>query len=170
MTGQPRPGHPGWTEPEKWYAQLATQYAATGALLTDPDGQVLLVKPNYREHWTLPGGMVDHGEAPEQALRRELKEELGLDLAVGRLLVIDWAPAYALRPRPIAYFLFDAGVLDPGMVIRLQEAELDEYTYVSPGQVPARAASYTTARVPAALSAREAGTTIYLPQQARPGI
>jgi 8-oxo-dGTP diphosphatase len=168
MTGQPRPRQAGWTEPEQWYAQLATQYAAAGALLTDPDGHVLLVKPNYREHWTLPGGMVDHGETPEQALRRELKEELGLELAVGRLLVIDWAPAYARRPRPIAYFLFDAGVLDPGMVIRLQEAELDEYAYVSPGQVAARVAPYTAARIPAALSARAAGTAIYLPQQARP--
>jgi ADP-ribose pyrophosphatase YjhB (NUDIX family) len=169
MTGQPRPGQPGWTEPEQWYAQLATQYAAAGALLTDPDGKILLVKPNYREYWTLPGGMVDHGETPEQALHRELKEELGLDLAVGPLLVIDWAPAYAQRPRPIVYFLFDAGVLDPGTDIRLQEAELDEYAYVAPGQVAARAASYTAARLPAALSARATGTTLYLPQQARPG-
>jgi hypothetical protein len=32
-----------------------------------------------------------------------------------------------------------------------------------------RVASYTAARVPAALSARASGTTIYLPQQARPG-
>ena len=169
MTGQPRPGQPDWIEPEQWYAQLATQYAAAGALLTDPAGQVLLVKPNYREYWTLPGGMVDHGETPEQALRRELKEELGLDLAVGRLLVIDWAPAYSRRPRPIAYFLFDAGVLDSGTAIRLQEAELDEYAYVAPGRVAAEVASYTAARVPAALSARATGTTIYLPQQARSG-
>jgi ADP-ribose pyrophosphatase YjhB (NUDIX family) len=169
MTGQPRPGQLGWIEPEQWYAQLATQYAAAGALFTDPDGKVLLVKPNYREYWTLPGGMVDHGETPEHALRRELKEELGLDLAVGRLLVIDWASAYARRPRPIVYFLFDAGVLDPGTDIRLQEAELDEYAYVAPGQVAARVASYTAARVPAALSARATGTTLYLPQQARPG-
>jgi 8-oxo-dGTP diphosphatase len=136
MTGQPRPGQPGWIEPEQWYARLATQYAAAGALLTDPAGQVLLVKPNYREYWTLPGGMVDHGETPDQALRRELKEELGLDLVVGRLLVIDWAPAYAQRPRPIAYFLFDAGVLNPGTAIRLQEAELDEYAYVSLDRLP----------------------------------
>ncbi len=31
--------------------------------------------------WGLPGGFIDHGESPENAVRRELKEETGIDLA-----------------------------------------------------------------------------------------
>lgn len=153
-----------YVEPEQWYAQLATHYAAAGALLTDPDGNVLLVKPYYRDHWSLPGGMVDHGETPEAACAREITEELGLDLPVGRLLVIDWAPAFARRPRPITYFLFDAGVLGRTRTIQLQEAELDQYAFISPGQAATRVASYSAARITAALAAREAGATTYLPQ------
>lgn len=153
-----------YVEPEQWYAQLATHYAAAGALITDADGNVLLVKPYYRDHWSLPGGMVDHGETPETACAREITEELGLELPVGRLLVIDWAPATARRPRPITYFLFDVGVLYCGEVIRLQEAELDQYAFLSPGQAATRVASYTAARIRAAFAAREAGATTYLPQ------
>jgi 8-oxo-dGTP diphosphatase len=35
----------------------------------------------YPNHWTLPGGRVETGESPEQALVREVKEELGIKLA-----------------------------------------------------------------------------------------
>lgn len=153
-------------EPELWYAQLPTTYAAAGALINDHAGNVLLVKPNYRDHWTLPGGIVDHNEPPEAACAREITEELGIDLLVGRLLVIDWAPAYGRRPRPITYFLFDGGVFDGKTGITLQLAELDEYAFVDPDRVGVHADSHTTARIPAALTARANSTTIYLPEQA----
>ncbi|MFE9188253.1 hypothetical protein ACFYL6_01455 [Micromonospora sp. NPDC007208] len=48
-----------WTEPATWYANLASFYAAAAAFITDPAGDVLLVKPTYRDHWAFPGGYVD---------------------------------------------------------------------------------------------------------------
>ena len=44
-------------EPGAWFASLPTVYVAAGALITDPGGQVLLVKPNYRDHWAMPGDL-----------------------------------------------------------------------------------------------------------------
>lgn len=81
-----------WTEPATWYANLASFYAAAAAFITDPDGNVLLVKPTYRDHWAFPGGYVDDGEYPHDACAREIQEELGISVVVGDLLVVDWAP------------------------------------------------------------------------------
>ncbi|GAY20093.1 NUDIX domain-containing protein [Sphingobium fuliginis] len=52
------------------------------ALVINDGGDVLLVRPHgYREgEWTLAGGGVEDGESPVAAMRRELAEELGIDL------------------------------------------------------------------------------------------
>lgn len=44
------------------------------------DGQVLLVKHSYQDHWFLPGGGVKRGETLEQAVRREAFEECGAEI------------------------------------------------------------------------------------------
>lgn len=54
------------------------------------DSAVLLTRLSGRTHhaglWTLPGGGIDHGEPPAEALAREVTEECGIDCEVGRLL------------------------------------------------------------------------------------
>ena len=48
------------------------------AVVLGPDGRLLLVKHTYDKYWYLPGGAMKRGEAAEAALRREVKEELGI--------------------------------------------------------------------------------------------
>ena len=58
-------------------------------------GRVLAVRQSYRKHSSLPGGGVRRGEEPREAARRELREELGLevrpdDFALAREMVVEW--------------------------------------------------------------------------------
>lgn len=48
------------------------------AIILNSDEQVLLVKHSYLRGWYLPGGKVDKGETLQEAIKRELKEELAL--------------------------------------------------------------------------------------------
>jgi ADP-ribose pyrophosphatase YjhB (NUDIX family) len=57
------------------------------AFVFAPDGRLLLVKHTYDRYWYLPGGGRKESEKPEQALARELHEELGIrEARIERLL------------------------------------------------------------------------------------
>ncbi|MEU8523611.1 NUDIX hydrolase [Streptomyces sp. NPDC048577] len=126
----------------------AAQYAASrhaawlgaAAIITDEVGRVLLVHPTYRDDgtWLLPGGVVEPGEHPHLTCRREITEELGLDLSLPAVLAVhslsarhpDRQPGTAC-PGEIR-FVFDGGTLRPDQVeaIRLPPEELSEYAFL----------------------------------------
>src|SRR5699024_2309358 len=77
----------------------------------DEHGHLVIEKPNYRDHWLLPGGGVDAGEDARQCAQREAFEELGLHVEEGRLLSVDWLPSSAVHSAPMGeHCLFDTGV------------------------------------------------------------
>jgi 8-oxo-dGTP pyrophosphatase MutT (NUDIX family) len=105
--------------------------------------------------------MVEHDEPPELGCARELKEELGLDLPVGPLLVVQWIPADDDRPRPMVNFVFDGGTLDTPESIRLQEEELDDHGFFPVEEALTLLSPTVADRVPAALTARATNTVVY---------
>ncbi|MET7699007.1 NUDIX hydrolase [Streptomyces sp. NPDC005485] len=116
-----------------YIAGLPRVLVGAAALFRAADDRVLLVEPNYREGWVLPGGTVesDDGETPRQGARRETVEEIGLDVEPGRLLAVDWVPG-TTRP-PLVAYLYDGGVLADSDFesIRLQEEELLSWRLVA---------------------------------------
>ena len=60
-----------------------------GAVIRDASGRLLLVRRGHEPSsglWSLPGGRVEPGESAAAAAAREVREETGLDVAVGPLL------------------------------------------------------------------------------------
>ncbi len=156
----------GFVDADTWYSGLPGVVAAAGALITDPDGRVLLVKPNYRELWSLPGGICEFGEPPQDGCRREVAEEVGLDISPGRLLVADWTQPYGTDARPVMHFIFDGGGLGDGTRIVLQMEELDDFRFTARDELDAHLAPSGLARVTGALRALAGGLTIFLPHEA----
>src|SRR5260370_6305925 len=154
MPADPPVARPAFIDHDIWFAQLPGVVVAAGALITDPAGRVLLVKPNYRDYWTLPGGICEHGEPPHAGCAREVAEEIGLELGVGGLLAIDWSQPYGPDARPIMHFVFDAGTLDDGSGIVLQREELDDFRFTDPAEVSGYLAPYGVRRGSAAPAAR----------------
>jgi 8-oxo-dGTP diphosphatase len=77
-------------DPDAWRAYLAEGDATqprkrvgVDMLIRDERGRLLWVDPKYKSDWDLPGGMSEANEEPADTARRELKEELGLDIRRG---------------------------------------------------------------------------------------
>lgn len=153
-------------DPQQWFASLPTVFASAGLLLTDVHDRVLLVKPNYRPLWSLPGGIIEHGEPPHEAARREVHEELGLRIDTGPLLVVSWLPPNEERPRSMVHFLFDGGTISDGTPLRLQADELDDAAFFPWEEAVTMLPAATAPRLPAARRARKDHRPVYLPIEA----
>lgn len=62
--------------------------ASVGVIITNSDGKILLLEHILRpgSGWGIPGGFIEHGEQPEQAAHRELREETGIQLENVKML------------------------------------------------------------------------------------
>lgn len=74
-----------------WRWRQARFSAGVAGVVFNAAGQVLLVEHVFHPHapWGLPGGWVDRREEPAEALRREMQEEMELDVVVGPVLLVE---------------------------------------------------------------------------------
>ncbi len=56
--------------------------------LLERDGRLLMLRQPHRVGWSLPGGLLDRGESAADAVAREVREELGVDVEVGRPVTV----------------------------------------------------------------------------------
>jgi 8-oxo-dGTP diphosphatase len=141
-------------------ATFATPRIAAGALFADGD-RILLVRKTYGNGWDIPGGYAEVGESPAAACQRELKEELGIQRDMRRLLIIDWAPHIDEGDKIL--YIFDCGELGADEDrIQLQSDELDRWEWVSVRQLPDYVIPRLVRRLTSAYHAYSAGAPIYL--------
>ncbi|KJK54983.1 NUDIX domain-containing protein [Saccharothrix sp. ST-888] len=154
-----------WLPEHEWLASLVRAYVGSSVLLTDPDGNVLLLKASYRDSWLYPGGVIDQGESPEQCAARELREETGLSIQSLRLVVVEWRdplPEQGQQAHPAVQFMFDGGTVSAGSVIHPQAEEVAEYGFFSVPRALELLHPHAVPRLVHALRARRDGGTALL--------
>jgi mutator protein MutT len=92
--------------------------ARAGALIVH-EGRVLLIerRREAETYYLFPGGGIEAGETAEQALVRELREELGLSIVPGRLIA-------AVTYKDSVQYYYVASLVGDGMSFRGDEAEV----------------------------------------------
>lgn len=64
-----------------------THIVSVGGLIENNEGKILMIK-NPDRGWEIPGGQVEVGETLTDALKREIKEESGIDIEIGNLTAV----------------------------------------------------------------------------------
>lgn len=111
----------------EYLASLPTKRSGAGVILRNKQGEILLVKPSYKDHWSLPGGTVDANESPVTTCVRETKEELGIDILPKSLLSVH----YGKNEGEFYQFIFDGGVLPEDIKITVDGDEILEAKFVA---------------------------------------
>ena len=146
-----------------YYKNLPKKRMGSGALFFNSEGKVLIVKPTYKDHWEIPGGVTDENESPWNTCVREIKEELGLEISGSKLLSIDYISNIDGKGERLM-FIYDGGILNDSDIqnISLQEKELSEYRFVTSEEAIELLGEMLRKRVPNSMIAKNRGTTFYL--------
>lgn len=105
-----------------------------GALIVNEEGKILLVKSHkWFDKFTLPGGHVEVGETIVEAVKREVKEEVGLDVEVGHMLLMQEAIFVPEFYKKRHFIFIDFACRSKGEQVKLDQDELQDYVWVYPG-------------------------------------
>ena len=157
-------------DPEAWRAYLAEGNAkqarkrvGADVILRDGAGRILLVDPRYKPDWDVPGGMAEANEAPHEAARREIREELGIDLNVSDLLCVEWVPPHGPWDDSLM-FIFDGGELSQEQIagLKIVDRELDDFRFCTKAEAAQMLRPYVWRRVKASLEGLNEGRVRYL--------
>jgi 8-oxo-dGTP diphosphatase len=112
---------------------LPKRMSSAAIMVENSAGELLIVKANYKEYWTLPGGIIDEGETPKQAACREVNEEVGIDIKPEQVTFVAVVDRISNEAQTYQ-FLFKAELPSDTKII-LQSSELDEYAFVARDKV-----------------------------------
>lgn len=107
-----------------------------GAVLLNEEGKVLLVcnRGHGRSHWSLPKGSCEEGEALVQTLKREVKEETGLDVEMVELaFATEWFVAG--RQEWYLQFYFHARIVGGEAAVQEDDEDVTQVKWVAPREV-----------------------------------
>ena len=128
------------------------------AVIVDPAGRVLLVRHTYGElNWEIPGGGCEPGESASDTARREVREEVGVDVSIDRLTGVYWEPQW--RPTiGMHHYVFRASIA--AGTPRPASAEIAEARWCDPSDPPRPISDFTIRRIRDAVEAAPAALAV----------
>jgi len=106
-----------------------------GALIVNQQGKILLTKSHkWFNKYTLPGGHIEVGETMKEAAAREVKEEVGLDVEVAEMLLMQEAIFTVEFWKRKHFIFFDFLCESKDQQVKLDGRELQEYVWEYPGE------------------------------------
>ncbi len=123
-----------FTDHAQWLESLHKRISSGAVLLENAAGELLIIKNNYKEHWSLPGGVVDPGETPKQAAIREVIEEVGITLASDQVEFVSVIDRVGDNAQTYQFIFRSTVPVDESKIV-LQMDEIDEHAFVTREQV-----------------------------------
>lgn len=148
---------------EEYAASLPKKQVGTAVLLFNTKGELLILKPDYKDGWLVPGGSTDDNESPLHSAIRETKEEVGLDISELQLVGVYYGAPKGVFTDSLK-FIFSGGTITDNQIaqIKLQTDELEEYTFASPEKAMSLMSPSLQKSIPACLEAIKNKTVAYI--------
>ena len=118
-----------------WLASLDRRFSSAAVLIENELGELLIVKSNYKDHWSLPGGIVDPGESPLEAAVREVEEEVGIKINPENLQLAMVASRHSDEFLTHQFIFFTQLENNVFSKIKLQESEIVSSEFISKSKV-----------------------------------
>ncbi len=103
----------------------------------EKEGKILLLQRSKKlrgeENWDLPGGLIENDQTPEETLKREILEELSLNIRVVRPLGT-WSFLRILDGKIVSVQNYLCQISDPAFEIKLSE-EHSAYEWILPSEI-----------------------------------
>jgi nucleoside triphosphatase len=106
-----------------------------GALISNDEGKILLTRSHkWHNKYTIPGGHIELGETMAEAVKREVKEETGLDVEIVEFLLHQEAMFSSEFYKRKHFIFFDYYCRSGNQTVKLDQDELQDHVWVYPGE------------------------------------
>lgn len=135
-----------------------------GILIFNTTGDLLLVKPNYRNTWGWPGGGREQEETPLSAAIRECEEEIGICPQPLRPAFVNYIPPRPDGSNDVLHFVFSAKPVEDGFLdkIKLQKEEIEAVKFVPIAELDKYMKPYRVTAINTYLAHRDTGSMLYM--------
>lgn len=149
---------------ENYYKTRAKKSMGSGCIFLNKKGEILLVKPTYKDYWALPGGGVEEKESPMSGCIREIKEEINLEIDKLNFICVDYRPYDGRSISDSLEFIFYGGILNEKDIkkIKLAKGEIENFKFAGEKEAFSIIGGGLKNRLPTAIKLLKNNSSSYL--------